>query len=149
MALKRKFESEDAEEVYQSNNKQMKLVPFPSAADNDVDMSDAPMYDLQPFHRDDRLLSTTSSNTSGSPAISPGGYPVLELYPDMGMNGTNFGPPSPVGLLQPTAGMSINSHQFCTQIPKLKVACASGTNGRRMMYTLCEECGSIEMVDSD
>ena len=37
----------------------------------------------------------------------------------------------------------------CTQIPKLRVACASGVNGQRSMWTHCEQCGAISIVESD
>jgi len=145
MALKRKLDS--SEDVYPINTKQIKLIPFPSASDDDVTMSDAPMYELEAYHT--RLSSTASSNSSYSPAISPSTYPTLELYPEM--NSTDFVSSSPItsslGLLQPKGPMSTSSHQHCTQIPKLRVACSSGPHGQRMMYTLCEQCGCIEMVD--
>ncbi|KAI0779993.1 hypothetical protein C8Q74DRAFT_732331 [Fomes fomentarius] len=39
--------------------------------------------------------------------------------------------------------------QNCTQIPKLRMACSAGPNGRRSMWAHCEECGAIEMVNND
>lgn len=41
------------------------------------------------------------------------------------------------------------SSSDCTQIPKLRVACASGVNGQRSMWTHCEQCGAISIVESD
>jgi len=35
----------------------------------------------------------------------------------------------------------------CTQIPKLRVACASSVNGHRTMWSHCEQCGAISMVE--
>jgi hypothetical protein len=47
---------------------------------------------------------------------------------------------------------SICSSRFCfstgcSQIPKLKVACAPGLGGKRTMWSFCEQCGAISMVD--
>lgn len=39
--------------------------------------------------------------------------------------------------------------QNCSQIPKLRMACAAGLNGQRTMWAHCEQCGAIEMVDFD
>ena len=44
--------------------------------------------------------------------------------------------------------MNVNS-QNCSQIPKLRMACAAGLNGQRTMWAHCEQCGAIEMVDFD
>lgn len=41
----------------------------------------------------------------------------------------------------------VSSH--CSQIPKLRVACAAGLNGQRTMWSFCEQCGAISMVESD
>ncbi|KAI0267079.1 hypothetical protein BC834DRAFT_822972, partial [Gloeopeniophorella convolvens] len=56
-------------------------------------------------------------------------------------------PQKPIGLLEPRN--SLSHHGNCTQIPKLRVACASGTNGQRTMWSHCEQCGAIEMIDPD
>jgi len=37
----------------------------------------------------------------------------------------------------------------CTQIPKLRMACASNSHGQRSMWSHCEQCGAIEMMDPD
>lgn len=37
----------------------------------------------------------------------------------------------------------------CTQIPKLKIACASSVNGHRTMWSHCENCGAISVVECD
>ncbi|KAI8994075.1 hypothetical protein BD414DRAFT_513687 [Trametes punicea] len=163
MALKRKFEAELDDAVY-ANGKQPKLVPFPqSDLDSDVPMSDASMSDLEPlliptrpFHsRLSSDASYASSATSDSPRNS-----LFDLYPTepdsyMAISSHGFPDPScnapqkPVGLIQPRGNSFAHHGQSCTQIPKLRMACAAGPNGRRSMWAHCEECGAIEMVDSD
>ncbi|KAK7685289.1 hypothetical protein QCA50_011652 [Cerrena zonata] len=167
MALKRKLSLDFEDDVAYSASKQQKLVPFPSSTelDSDVDMSDDSMSALPPlsiptqtFHT--RLISnasTASSAYSDSPRNSPN-YPAFELYPleeqaQMTTDDNYFNQPTqqerPSGLLQPR-GTSFTHHgQNCTQIPKLRMACSAGPNGRRSMWAHCEQCGAIEMVDSD
>jgi hypothetical protein len=127
-----------------------------------------------PFHA--RLVSNASSTSASelsslenSPASSPY-YPDFVLYPavdtDMSVadaSGSYFGSagstmssasspanysPKPVGLMQPK-GNTFTHHGACSQIPKLRVACAAGLNGQRAMWAHCEECGAIEMVSTD
>ncbi|KAI0666657.1 hypothetical protein C8Q78DRAFT_1072312 [Trametes maxima] len=164
MAVKRKFDAE-YDDAAPMNGKQPKLVPFPHShdLDSDVAMSDGSMSDLDPicipahsFHS--RLSSTTSyasSATSDSPRNSP-----FELYPNepesyMAVSSHGFPDPSlntsekPVGLIQPKGNGFTHHGQTCSQIPKLRIACSAGPNGRRSMWALCEECGAIEIVDSD
>lgn len=35
----------------------------------------------------------------------------------------------------------------CTQIPKLRIACGSGPSGQRSMWSMCEECGAVQMME--
>ncbi|KAH9894774.1 hypothetical protein C8Q73DRAFT_789971 [Cubamyces lactineus] len=167
MAVKRKFDAE-FEDATPTHGKQRRLVPFPQTeVDTDVAMSDASISDLEPlaipthpFHtRLPSNASYASSATSDSPRNSPL-YPVFDLYPtepDSYMAVTSHGfpdpslnaPEKPVGLIQPRGNSFTHHGQNCTQIPKLRMACAAGPNGRRSMWAHCEECGAIEMVDSD
>ncbi|KAF6760050.1 hypothetical protein DFP72DRAFT_94017 [Ephemerocybe angulata] len=81
---------------------------------------------------------------------------------------SNNQPPSPqVGLIQPVSSNFVHhgcvalpqsrdrrkltflTRTNCTQIPKLRMACASGVNGQRTMWSHCEQCGAISMVDCD
>ncbi|KAF8170228.1 hypothetical protein K438DRAFT_1854252 [Mycena galopus ATCC 62051] len=160
MAMKRKF-AEDADDVsYQSNAKQLKLIPWPNyTPDEDSCMSEAePLSSDSAHHRFPSNVSSVSSLDS-PPSSSP--YPTFDLYPlpFFGNDGTvdpnshSFAhyaaqqPPSPsVGLLQPSAAFTHHG-SGCSQIPKLKVACASGLNGQRTMWSFCEQCGAISMVD--
>ncbi|KAJ6497868.1 hypothetical protein C8R45DRAFT_1052626 [Mycena sanguinolenta] len=121
------------------------------------------MTEAEPLHYEHRFPSNASSASSGSdsPSNSSTAYPTFDLYPlpFFGADGTvdpnshSFAhyaaqqPPSPsVGLLQPSG--AFNHHgSGCSQIPKLKVACASGLNGQRTMWSFCEQCGAISMVD--
>ncbi|KII92493.1 hypothetical protein PLICRDRAFT_89080 [Plicaturopsis crispa FD-325 SS-3] len=159
MAMKRKFvESEDASP---HTVKHQKLVPFPQyEPDVDVAMSDVEPPSDQTFHI--RIPSNTSSNSSDIDIDSPV-YPSFDLYPltfkPEGASDSNplryhdlsgpSTPPSPsVGLIQPSSNFSHHGTS-CSQIPKLKVACAPGLNGQRTMWSFCEQCGSISMVESD
>ncbi|KAI0743329.1 hypothetical protein C8Q80DRAFT_1220371 [Daedaleopsis nitida] len=164
MAIKRKFDDE-FDDAAPTNGKQAKLIPFPNSTDldSDVAMSDASMSDLEPlaipthpFHvRLPSDASYASSATSDSPRNSP-----FDLYPtdtDSYMSVSSHGYPDAslnpssksVGLIQPRGNGFTHHGQNCTQIPKLRMACSAGPNGRRSMWAHCEECGAIEMVDSD
>ncbi|PIL33981.1 hypothetical protein GSI_03689 [Ganoderma sinense ZZ0214-1] len=165
MALKRKF-SDEFDDAAPINGKQQKLIPFPNASsdlDSDVAMSDASISDLEPLtipahHFHTRLpsdVSYASSSTSDSPRNS-----LFDLYPSdcdsyMGISAHGFPDPTPytsqksVGLMQPRGNNFTHHGQNCTQIPKLRMACSAGPNGRRSMWAHCEECGAIEIVDSD
>ncbi|KIY46168.1 hypothetical protein FISHEDRAFT_31714, partial [Fistulina hepatica ATCC 64428] len=57
-------------------------------------------------------------------------------------------PKTPVGLLQPSPGFSHHG-SGCSQIPKLRVACSAGLNDQRTMWSFCEQCGAISMVEQD
>ncbi|KAI0071743.1 hypothetical protein K474DRAFT_573571 [Panus rudis PR-1116 ss-1] len=169
MGLKRKLSIDFADDVA-CNSKQPRLFAFPSSAEleSDVAMSDGSVSELTPlsipaqsFHS--RLVSTASSTSSSafgdSPDPSPY-YPSFELYPgdaqdQMTVDSANYfnrpaqSSPRQVGLMQPK-GTSFTHHgQNCSQIPKLRMACSSGLNGQRTMWAHCEECGAIEMVDTD
>ncbi|OJT05081.1 hypothetical protein TRAPUB_4146 [Trametes pubescens] len=165
MAFKRKFDAE-FDDAAPTNVKQMKLVPFPHSSDldSDVAMSDASMSDLEPlsipahvypFHtRLPSNASYASSSASDSPRDS-----LFDLYPTepdsyMAVSSHGFPDPSPtsekpIGLIQPKGNGFTHHGQTCNQIPKLRMACSAGPNGRRSMWALCEECGAIEIVDSD
>lgn len=161
--MKRKLEV-DADDVSHSQPKQLKLVPFPNIElDNDVLMSDAePDYLPEMFHtRHQSNASSIGSNASDSP-VGNSHYPTFDLYPlpfftDSGLvdpdshNYSRYSRQSPnpqIGLIQPANGF-VHHGSNCTQIPKLKIACASGINGQRTMWSHCEQCGAISMVESD
>ncbi|KAH9839428.1 uncharacterized protein C8Q71DRAFT_856043 [Rhodofomes roseus] len=162
MALKRKMDFDDETVQAPVRAKQQKLIPFPnSEPDNDVAMTDASVYQLepllipmQPFHTRLPSDASYSSSTAGdSPRISPA-YPSFDLYPadDNGFN--SFDSPvseasGSVGLLQPKNPSFTHHGQKCSQIPKLRVACSPGLNGQRTMWAHCEQCGAIEMVHTD
>jgi len=165
MAIKRKFDV-DFEDAVPHNAKQLKLVPFPNfEADEDT-----MMFDAEPLFSDvhhSRLSSTTSSASSnssssplsGSPAAS---YPTFDIYPMPFFNAegsvntkshdyshiTRSLPSPSVGLLQPTSAF-VHHGTGCSQVPKLRVACNPGLNGQRTMWSFCEQCGAISMVESD
>ncbi|KAF9484496.1 hypothetical protein BDN70DRAFT_849737 [Pholiota conissans] len=106
--------------------------------------------------------SISSSCTSDSPVGNSPAYPTFDLYPlpffsntgSVDTNSHNYSyysgqlPNSQVGLMQPSTSFAHHSSN-CTQIPKLKIACASGVNGQRTMWSHCEQCGAISMVESD
>ncbi|KAI0044347.1 hypothetical protein FA95DRAFT_1497229 [Auriscalpium vulgare] len=107
-----------------------------------------------------RLDSNSSTTSTGS---TPASYPVFNLYPNPFFASTggvdtdpyaftrHTPPPSqkPVGLLDPKNSLLHHGLVACTQIPKLRMACQSGTNGQRSMWSHCEQCGAIEMIDPD
>ncbi|KAI9452475.1 hypothetical protein BJY52DRAFT_1205662 [Lactarius psammicola] len=173
MAIKRKF---DIDTVAESDrcSKQLRLVPFPSyQADADVAMSDAssdvspvePIITEQHHMRLDSGVSTASSSDYGDVHFEAHIAPALPSFsfhpnPFFGSDGSvdvdshNFArysvsppPQKSVGLLEPKNNSF--HHGNCTQIPKLRVACASGSHGQRTMWSHCEQCGAIEMIDSD
>ncbi|KAI0250171.1 hypothetical protein BJV78DRAFT_1128414, partial [Lactifluus subvellereus] len=156
-------------------SKQLRLVPFPSyQADTDVAMSDASSSDVSPLEpmiseqhhvRLDSGASTASStddfDVHHDAHIAPA-YPSFSLYPNpfFDSNGsvdteslnaprysTSPPPQKSVGLLEPKN--NVFHHGNCTQIPKLRVACASSSHGQRTMWSHCEQCGAIEMIDPD
>ncbi|KZT72158.1 hypothetical protein DAEQUDRAFT_763271 [Daedalea quercina L-15889] len=114
MALKRKMDFDDEVAEVPMRAKQQKLVPFPnSQPDNDVAMTDASVYQLeplfipiQPFHIRLPSDASYSSSTAGdSPRVSPA-YPYFDLYPaeDHGFPAFDYPVPEAaksVGLLQP------------------------------------------------
>ncbi|KAJ7209572.1 hypothetical protein GGX14DRAFT_364586 [Mycena pura] len=125
------------------------------------------MSDAQPVSFDGphhtRFSSNVSSTSSGSdsPSSMSPAFPGFDQLPlpffsadgNVDPNSHNFvhyavqqSPSTLVGLLQPSS--EFNHHgSGCSQIPKLKVACASGSNGQRTMWSFCEQCGAISMVD--
>ncbi|KAI6157848.1 hypothetical protein BKA82DRAFT_1006936 [Pisolithus tinctorius] len=156
MAVKRKFDFDVSTDCPQAA-KQLKLVPFPGfEPDSDVPMSDSPSSDLDlffPENHHSRLVSTASSSSS----VSSGLYDAVDynspLYPRLTARQPVLDPYSPdstkaVGLLQPAS--SFTHHGLnCSQIPKLRVACSASPDGSRTMWSFCEQCGAISMVDTD
>jgi len=163
MALKRKLEGDTVSEP-DRDSKQLRLVPFPSRqADTDVAMSDAlsdvsslvPVISEQHHMRLDSGASTSSSSDFGDattftfcpdPFFGSDGSVDIDTH-----NFSRFSDSPPprrsVGLLEPKNNFL--HHGNCTQIPKLRVACASSSHGQRSMWSHCEQCGAIEMIDSD
>lgn len=163
MAMKRKLE-DDADDI-SPTTKQLKLIPFPNIElDMDVVMSDVePAYPDVVHSRLASNASSISSNASDSPTTDSPAYPTFDIYPlpffasgegSVNPNSHNFSyysrqsSNSQVGLLQPAKSF-VHHGTNCTQIPKLRVACASGVNGQRSMWSHCEQCGAISMVESD
>ncbi|KAJ3518132.1 hypothetical protein NLJ89_g49 [Agrocybe chaxingu] len=141
MAMKRKLEVDSDE--FSPVTKQLKLVPFPNMEpDTDVAMSDAePLY---PDIIHSRLHSNASSlsSASDSPTSDSSAYPTFDLYPmpffrhdgSVDPDSHNYShysrqssPNSQVGLLQPTSTFAHHGTN-CTQIPKLRIACATTVN---------------------
>ncbi|TFL07886.1 hypothetical protein BDV98DRAFT_41624 [Pterulicium gracile] len=160
MAVKRKFIA-DSDDVTALSAKQLKLVPFPHyEPDLDVSMAvdDAPTSASSSFLHHTRQTSNVSSIASSASSSSPNStYPHLQpnqenATQDHDMQVLTLDGSTPplikVGLLQPSAGFQHHGSQ-CSQVPKLRVACASGVNGTRSMWSFCEQCGAISMVDSD
>jgi len=152
MAMKRKcdFESDESSAPYA---KQLKCIPFPHyEPDNDVAMSDASSDSdgllsagSELYHT--RLPSNASSVSSAdSFAVN---YPTFDLYPISAFDTPDVNESiKNVGLMQPS-GSFAHHGTSCSQIPKLRMACAAGPDGRRTMWSSCEDCGAISMVDSD
>ncbi|TRM69745.1 hypothetical protein BD626DRAFT_563471 [Schizophyllum amplum] len=131
MAMKRKFDNASSDDEDARDTKQLKLVPFPSYSDDDSAMSDA-----ESLYHHERYSSNASTSSNAS------------SYSATFMNPLTSNPPSPTeGRRQPGGFMDHGTN--CTQIPKLRVACAAGPNGRRAMWSHCEQCGNIWMVDCD
>ncbi|KAI0062832.1 hypothetical protein BV25DRAFT_1824868 [Artomyces pyxidatus] len=168
MAIKRKFDSDSVESSVRCA-KQLRLVPFPAyepEPDTDVTMSDASDSPAESASFDQhhlRLDSNSSTTSTESGNSSNFAYPSFNIYPNpffgpdglVDTNSHTFSrystpPPTqkPVGLFEPQ-NASAHHKQNCTQIPRLRVACAPGLNGQRSMWTQCMECGAIEMLDPD
>ncbi|KAL0956131.1 hypothetical protein HGRIS_002297 [Hohenbuehelia grisea] len=160
--MKRKFEFE-SDDVTPTKSKQLKLVPFPNyEPDTDVAMSDAEPLRIETHHT--RLSSNASTLSSfsespltQSPYLNFDAHPLPAQSsvgsPESVASDFSYGvaqtPSSPsVGLLQPSTTF-VHHGSNCYQIPKLRVACASGPNGSRTMWSFCEQCGAISMVDND
>ncbi|KAF9241645.1 hypothetical protein BU15DRAFT_87216 [Melanogaster broomeanus] len=150
MAMKRKLDLDSTEDYPQfwQAAKQLKLVPFPGyEPENDVAMSDSSSSDSEPFFPEShhtRLVSTVSSTSSTVDFDSP-------LYPRYNAHQPTLDPsesPKVIGLMQPASSLSHHG-SHCSQIPKLRVACSASPDGSRTMWSFCEQCGAISMVDSD
>ncbi|EPQ57177.1 hypothetical protein GLOTRDRAFT_37701 [Gloeophyllum trabeum ATCC 11539] len=133
-------------------------------------MSDAePMNDPYRHIRLPSTASTASTASSGSESLqllhSAASYPSFDLYPFPNMYGANqaeqyfqsnymLSPETSAkmaSLLQPrnTTDIFSASSPNCSQIPKLRIACSTGLTGSRTMWSHCEQCGAIQMVESD
>ncbi|KAK0213015.1 hypothetical protein DFS33DRAFT_1370395 [Desarmillaria ectypa] len=129
MAMKRKFD--DAGDATYKDAKQIKCVPFPHCKpDDDVAMSDA-----EPLYSSHHMRASSNASSASSDTDSPSTESHYSAQPN-------------VGLLQPHSNF-VHHGSRCSQIPKLRVACASGVHGQRTMWSFCEQCGAISMVDSD
>jgi len=130
--MKRKFDMA-IEAEHNPATKQIKLATWSEVMD--VDMSD---------------VSPSSSPGSdcaslpSAPIPVNAEYPAFQLYPSVEELEFTQNSPS-IGLLQPT-GFTHNNGT-CSMIPKLRIACESGLSGRRTMWSFCEECGAIAIVD--
>ncbi|KZV82137.1 hypothetical protein EXIGLDRAFT_702935 [Exidia glandulosa HHB12029] len=145
-------------------------VQFPRQAKRQFSYNDLPSatMDVDMAMDCDASAHTSSSTPEQSPTAlpaqgeAPSQYPAFDLYPlpsfamdcDMGMQTNNTQPTTPVddakvGIMQPTTahvGGSVHG-PHCTSIPKLRLSCSAGLMGRRTMWTHCEQCGAIEMVE--
>ncbi|KXN90184.1 hypothetical protein AN958_04674 [Leucoagaricus sp. SymC.cos] len=126
-------------------------------------MSEAePLYS-DTFHmRLPSNASSASSNASNSPVFESPSYPGFDIYPSPFFSSdgridsnshsyshyANQSFDHNSGLLQPSIGFRHHG-TGCSQIPKLRIACASGLNGQRTMWSFCEQCGAISMVETD
>ncbi|KAH7888640.1 hypothetical protein F5I97DRAFT_1854271 [Phlebopus sp. FC_14] len=154
MAVKRKLDF-DSDDDFPQATKQLKMVPFPGyEPDHDVAMSDSSSSDSEHFleNHHTRLISTASSCSSSSGYLDAVDY-NSPLYPRYSANQPSLDPypsdsPKVVGLLQPASSFTHHGTN-CSQVPKLRVACSSGPGGLRTMWSFCEQCGAISMVDSD
>ncbi|KIL68912.1 hypothetical protein M378DRAFT_158049 [Amanita muscaria Koide BX008] len=158
MTLKRKLDL-DLDTLQSHKLKQPKLVPFPKLdSDNDVMMDDAePCYPELYHCRTDSSVSSASSAPS-SPLVETPIYPLFDLYPHPFFGNEGFvnsdshndsyftSQQMKIGLMQPSFR---HKDHGCTQVPKLRIACASGPNGQRKMWSLCEQCGAVSIVDTD
>ncbi|KAF9038376.1 hypothetical protein BDZ89DRAFT_1035669 [Hymenopellis radicata] len=157
MAMKRKFDG--AQDATHKDAKQVKLVPFPNCDDLDTDvaMTDAEplLYSSHHIRASSNVSSASSDDSEDSPC-----YPSFDLYPlpffgasgSVNTNSHNFAHYSAqasVASFNPGMTLSITGSSNCSQIPKLKVACASSIGGQRTMWSFCEQCGAISMVDSE
>ncbi|KAG2111290.1 uncharacterized protein F5147DRAFT_573724 [Suillus discolor] len=153
MAMKRKFDFDATDDCPQVA-KQLKMVPFPNyEPDADALMSESPSHDdvvsFFPENYHSRLHSTASSSSGSSlysDAIDHNSplYPRLAQVVDYPADNSD----KAVGLLQPASSFTHHG-SHCSQIPKLRVACSAGPDGSRTMWSFCEQCGAISMVDSD
>jgi hypothetical protein len=151
--MKRKLDF-DSTEDYPQAAKQLKLVPFPGyEPETDVAMSDSSSSDSDPFFPEShhtRLVSTTSTSSSSFSALEAVDYDS-PLYPRYNAPQPTLDPsesPKVIGLMQPISSLSHHG-SHCSQIPKLRVACSASADGSRTMWSFCEQCGAISMVDSD
>nr|GAT57720.1 predicted protein [Mycena chlorophos] len=139
--LKRKISELDGVDADGSLAKQTKLFPFPNTADDDACMTDI----QYPEPQQHRFPSSVSDASSVSPATSPAVY--HNALPTDAHN-LSAQSSSVVGLLQPSNTFAHHGTS-CDQIPKLRVACAApGPGGIRSLWSFCEVCGAISMVES-
>ncbi|KAG2150411.1 hypothetical protein DEU56DRAFT_779806 [Suillus clintonianus] len=152
MAMKRKLDFDASDDCPQVA-KQLKMVPFPNyEPDADVAMSESPSSDAVSFFPENNhtRLHSTASSSSGSSLYSEAIDYSSPLYPRLAQV-VDYQPDDSskaVGLLQPASSFTHHG-SHCSQIPKLRVACSAGSDGSRTMWSFCEQCGAISMVDSD
>ncbi|KAJ7594731.1 hypothetical protein C8J56DRAFT_927505 [Mycena floridula] len=163
MAMKRKFEVDAESDATTTRPKQLKLVPFPNyEPDLDSAMSEAePLYSAHHVRIPSNASTTSSDSSYGVPSPENASYPSFDLYPhpffrpdgSIDTESHNYAyysaqQNSTVGLLQPSNNF-VHHGSHCSQIPKLRIACAPGLNGTRTMWSFCEQCGAISMVDNN
>jgi hypothetical protein len=118
-----------------------------SASDSSEDSPAYPSFDLcpHPFF-DNSGTVNPDSHVYALYAAQP------TLHPDGAWAPSHTAPENThsenVGLLQPSSAF-VHHSSNCSQIPKLRIACSPGMNGQRTMWSYCEQCGAISMVDSD
>ncbi|KAF8588712.1 hypothetical protein K439DRAFT_585252 [Ramaria rubella] len=159
MGIKRKFEVDVESAVH--SYRPMKQIRVTPAQRTLLQPEDIAMEDVSV----DSFEVSSHSFDSGSPS-----YPSFDLYPfpsygsnDVDMNGVNQTynnstsesrtssnaseeNKARVGLMQPKASF-VHNVSNCFQIPRLRVACESGINGHRTLWSQCDNCGAIDMID--
>ncbi|KAH7915208.1 hypothetical protein BJ138DRAFT_1142258 [Hygrophoropsis aurantiaca] len=156
MTVKRKCAFEDEDYSHQTV-KQLKMIPFPHyEPDFDVTMNESPSSDAEQFNfpgNHHTRLASTASNSSNSSGLSDHIdynsplYPRFQLYQPVPESYAEVDPAHNASLLQPASTFSHHG-MGCSQIPKLRVAQSVGANGQRTMWSFCEQCGAISMVDT-
>jgi hypothetical protein len=156
--VKRKFDDElahaDEQLTYHKAKRQFLSLDVQSM---DVDMSMGTESSTSPLTAgtgtsDSSPVQVATALPSSEPQVV---YPSFDIYPLPGMDVDNpAGAPTSsnfIGLVQPQsyshAGGSAQHGPQCTTIPKLRMSCSVGLFGKRSLWTHCETCGAIEMVE--
>ncbi|KAF8518757.1 hypothetical protein JB92DRAFT_2901558 [Gautieria morchelliformis] len=160
MALKRKLEVEvDAEEASYRPMKQLRVTSVQSTAMHqaDVAMGDAsyepPSASTSEFDSD-ASTSIPAFDMYPFPSYEPSGVQmdgVTESFvhsPSESRTSSNASEGSKpcLGLMQPKPSF-VHNVSNCYQIPRLRVSCESGIGGQRTLWTQCDQCGAIDMID--